>query len=145
MDLRSLAWPISQVFHLHQFPYQFAPILFCHFLQGLIAFPAGFKMYLQTVKVLNDCLTVRKDADIPACVVLFYCMLYVLHAEPISSVMCNKIRVSTRTFMSHHKCERPNKSIFIAEETCTIFQYTRRNWSYCNRNAVSRLLVFCLF
>jgi len=33
-------------------PYQFAPILFCHFLKGLIAFPDVFKMYLENVIII---------------------------------------------------------------------------------------------
>jgi hypothetical protein len=92
---RSLHFAINQVplyinFHVSWHPYQFAPLLFCHFLRGLIAFPDEFKMYLETVKVRNDCLTVRKDVDIPACVVLFYCITgcCMCYMQSLSEVPC---------------------------------------------------------
>jgi len=85
--------------------HQFAPILFCHFLQGLIVFPDEFKMYLETVKVLNECLTVRMSIFLPVSpFLLYYRLLYVLYAEPIWSVSC----VTKSGFQHARSCHNIN-------------------------------------
>jgi hypothetical protein len=39
--------------------------MFCQFHQGLMAVPDSFGIYLEAVKGLDDCLTVRKNIDVP--------------------------------------------------------------------------------
>jgi hypothetical protein len=43
--------------------------------QGLMAVPDKFRIYLETVKGLNGCLTVGKNIDVPTVLVLF-CILH---------------------------------------------------------------------
>jgi hypothetical protein len=40
-------------------PYQSDPVVFCQFHQGLVAVPDTFGIYVETIRVLDGCLSER--------------------------------------------------------------------------------------
>lgn len=58
------------------YPYQLNTVMFLQFQKKLMAVPDSFRIYLETGMDLNGCLTVAKNIDVSACVVLFYVRHY---------------------------------------------------------------------
>jgi len=68
--VRSLLWLFDQLFvsinsHVSWQPYQLNPVMFCLSDQGLMAVLGYFGIYLETVKRLGGCLTVRNNVEVP--------------------------------------------------------------------------------
>jgi hypothetical protein len=62
--------------------YQFDLVMFCQFHQGLMAFPAEFGIYLQTVMGLDSCLTVRKKVYVST----FVTFSWILHYTSLNGI-----------------------------------------------------------
>jgi len=95
--VKNLLFGTSINFDVSSDSYQFDPVMFCQFHQGLMAFPGEFGIYLQTVTGLDNCLTVRKKVYVSTSVSFSWILHYTsLNGIYISLEYCG-VELNTET------------------------------------------------